>query len=185
MPKVIKAYVRYVDAINRAIGRAVMWLIFVMMGIMVYAVIARQAFGVSYIWIIEALQMIFSAYYILGGPYSVQLGTHVRMDLLYSRWSPRSQALADSLTSGLVIFYLVMLLLGGISSTVYAIEYGQKNYSSWAPLLWPIKVVMCIGILLMLLQMIAVFFTDVAKARGVPIDGEPLEEERLTGEDLK
>jgi TRAP-type mannitol/chloroaromatic compound transport system permease small subunit len=185
MPKAVRLYVRYVDAVNRAVGRWAMWLIFVMMGIMLYAVIVRQVFGVSYIWIIETLQMVFSAYYILGGPYSLQLGTHVRMDLLYSRWSPRRQALADSLTSGLVIFYLVMLLVGGISSTVYAIEYGQKNYSSWAPLLWPIKVVMCIGILLMLLQMIAIFFVDLAKARGLPIDSEPLEEERLTGEDLK
>lgn len=79
----------------------------------------------------------------------------------------------------------MVLLLGGISSTVYAIEYNQKSYSSWAPLLWPIKVVMCIGILLMLLQMIAVFFVDLAKALGLPIDGEPLEEEKLQGQELK
>jgi TRAP-type mannitol/chloroaromatic compound transport system permease small subunit len=185
MPKAVKLYVRYVDAVNRVVGRSAMWLVIVMMVILLYAVIARQVFGISYIWIIETLQMIFAAYYLLGGGYSLQLGTHVRMDLLYSRWSPRRQALADSLTSGLVVFYLAVLLLGGISSTIYAIEYGQKNYSSWAPLLWPIKVIMCIGILLMLLQMIAVFFSDVAKARGVPIDGEPLEEERLEGKDLK
>ena len=44
---------------------------------------------------------------------------------------------------------------------------------------------MCIGILLMLLQMIAVFFTDLAKALGLPIDGEPLEAEKLTGHDLE
>jgi TRAP-type mannitol/chloroaromatic compound transport system permease small subunit len=185
MPKAIRLYVRYVDAVNRAVGRSVMWLVLVMMCILLYAVIARQVFGVSYIWVIETSQMLLAAYYILGGGYSLQLGTHVRMDLLYSRWSPRTQARVDSLTSGLVIFYLVVLLLGGISSTIYAIEYGQKNYSSWAPLLWPIKVVMCVGIVLMLLQMIAVFFKDVAKARGESIDGEPPEGEVLQGEALK
>lgn len=185
MPKAIKLYVRYVDAINRAVGRSAMWLVLVMMGVLLYAVIARAVFGISYIWIVETSQMLLAAYYILGGGYSMQLGTHVRMDLLYSRWSPRTQARMDSLTSGFVIFYLVVLLLGGIYSTMYAIEYGQKNYSSWAPLLWPIKIVMCIGILLMLLQMIAVFFTDLANALGLSIDGEPLEEEKLEGRDLK
>ena len=76
---------------------------------------------------------------------------------------------ADALTAGLLIFYLVVLLIGGISSTEYALSYGQKNYSSWAPPLAPIKIIMTIGIALMLLQVIAVFFKDLAKARGEPL----------------
>jgi TRAP-type mannitol/chloroaromatic compound transport system permease small subunit len=152
---------------------------------MVYAVIARQVFGVSYIWIIETLQMIFAAYFLLGGGYSMQLGAHVRMDLLYGRWSPRTRARLDSFTSFFLVFYLVVLLIGGVSSTQYAIEYGQRNYSSWAPLLWPIKVVMCIGILLMLLQAIAFFFKDVAVALGKPLEDDLPRGEKLEGEALE
>jgi TRAP-type mannitol/chloroaromatic compound transport system permease small subunit len=63
----------------------------------------------------------------------------------------------------------VFLLVGGISSTEYAITYGQTNYSSWAPPLAPIKIIMTIGITLMLLQVIAVFFRDLAVARGEPL----------------
>ena len=114
-------------------------------------------------------QFMLTTYYILGGGYSMQIDAHVRMDLFYSRWSPRTQALADALTSGFLLFYIVFLLTGGISGTLYAIEYNQKNYSSWAPPLAPIKIIMCIGITLMLLQIIAVFFKDVAKARGKPL----------------
>jgi TRAP-type mannitol/chloroaromatic compound transport system permease small subunit len=73
---------------------------------------------------------------------------------------------ADALTSGFLIFYLVVLLIGGISSTEYALTYGQKNYSAWAPPLAPIKIIMTIGIALMLLQAISVLFKDLAKARG-------------------
>jgi TRAP-type mannitol/chloroaromatic compound transport system permease small subunit len=91
------------------------------------------------------------------------------MDLFYSRWSAKRQALADALTAGLLIFYLVVLLIGGISSTEYALTYGQKNYSSWAPPLAPIKIIMTFAITLMLLQVIAVFFKDLAKARGEPL----------------
>jgi TRAP-type mannitol/chloroaromatic compound transport system permease small subunit len=161
--------VRWVDAVNRLVGRAMMYLIFFMMGILLWSSISRGFFDISYIWSVEMAQFMLTAYYILGGGYSMQLDSHVRMDLFYSRWSPRKQALADALTSGFLIFYIVFLLVGGISGTIYAIEYNQKNYSSWAPPLAPIKIIMCIGITLMLLQVVAVFFKDVAKARGEPL----------------
>jgi TRAP-type mannitol/chloroaromatic compound transport system permease small subunit len=161
--------VRYVDIVNRLIGRFAMYLIFLMMGILLLSSGSRTFFSTSYVWTVEMAQFMLAAYYLLGGGYSMQLDSHVRMDLLYSRWSPRRQALADAITSGFLLFYLVFLLVGGISSTIYAISYGQKNYSSWAPPLAPIKVIMCIGITLMLLQVIAVFFKDLAKARGKPL----------------
>ncbi|MGH7006422.1 MAG: TRAP transporter small permease subunit [Alphaproteobacteria bacterium] len=169
MPEPIKIYVRWVDAVNRVVGRFAMYLIFLLMGILLLASISRGLLDVSYIWSVEMAQFVLAAYYLLGGGYSMQIDAHVRMDLLYSRWSPRKQALADALTSAFLLFYLVLLLIGGISGTVYAITYGQKNYSSWAPPLAPIKVIMCTGIALMLLQVIAVFFKDVARARGKPL----------------
>jgi TRAP-type mannitol/chloroaromatic compound transport system permease small subunit len=169
VPQPIKTYVRWVDAVNRVVGRSAMYLIFLLMGMLLLASISRGFFDVSYIWSVEMAQFVLAAYYLLGGGYSMQLDGHVRMDLLYTRWSPRKQALADALTSSFLMFYLVWLLIGGISGTVYAITYGQKNYSSWAPPLAPIKIIMTIGIALMLLQVIAVFFKDVARARGEPL----------------
>ena len=160
---------RWVDAVNRLVGRTMMYLIFVMIGILLWSSISRGFFDISYIWSVEMAQFMLTAYYILGGGYSMQLDSHVRMDLFYSRWSTRTQALADALTSGFLLFYIVFLLVGGISGTIYAIEYNQKNYSSWAPPLAPIKIIMCIGIVLMLLQVIAQLFKDVARARGEPL----------------
>lgn len=169
MPRPVKVYVRCVDAFSRVVGRFAMWSIFVMMGVLLLSSTSRTFFDVSFIWNVEIAQFLLAAYYLLGGGYSMQLDSHVRMDLLYSRWPPRKQALADALTAGFLVFYLVFLLVGAISSTLYAWEYGQKNYSSWAPPLAPIKLIMTIGIALMLLQAIAVFFKDVAKARGEPL----------------
>jgi TRAP-type C4-dicarboxylate transport system permease small subunit len=146
-----------------------MYLIFAMIGMLLFASTSRGFFDVSYIWSVEMAQFLLVAYYLLGGGYSIQLDTHVRMDLLYSRCSPKMQAAIDAITSGFLLFYILFLLIGGISSTMYAITYGQKNYSSWAPPLAPIKIIMTVGIALMLLQVIAVFFKDVAKARGKPL----------------
>jgi TRAP-type mannitol/chloroaromatic compound transport system permease small subunit len=120
-------------------------------------------------WALEMTQFILSAYYLLGGAYAVQLDSHVRMDVFYSHLSPQKRAVTDAFTILFVIFYLVVLFMGGLSSTNYAIVYKQQNYSAWAPLLWPIKVVMTTGVFLMLLQCISTFFKDIAMARGKPI----------------
>jgi TRAP-type mannitol/chloroaromatic compound transport system permease small subunit len=170
MPKAVKTYVRYVDAVNRVIGRFAMYLIFAILSVLLLSSTSRTFFGVSHIWTVEMAQFFMAAYYLLGGGYSMQSDSHVRMDLFYSRWSAKRRALADALTAGFLIFYLVVLLVGGISSTEYALSYGQKNYSSWAPPLAPIKIIMSLGIALMLLQVISVFFKDLAKARGEPLE---------------
>jgi TRAP-type mannitol/chloroaromatic compound transport system permease small subunit len=169
MPKVIKAFVRYTDAVSIKVGRASMYMIFAMMGILLFESISRTIFNWPHIWVVEVAQFIMAAYYLLGGGYSMILEGHVRMDLLYGPLSAKRQALADVITAPVLIFYLVFLLYGAISSIEYAVSYGQVNYTPWGPPLAPIKIIMGIGILLMLLQAVAIFFKDLAKARGEKI----------------
>ena len=90
-------------------------------------------------------------------------GDHVRMDLVYSKLSDRNKAKMDMFTSFFLIFYLVTLLYGSISSLNYTIETKQRLFTAWAPYVWPIKTIMLIGISLMLLQCISMFFKDIAK----------------------
>jgi TRAP-type mannitol/chloroaromatic compound transport system permease small subunit len=169
VPSAVRAYVRVVDAVNRTVGRFAMYLFYVLGAVLLWSTLSRLAFGAPVNWALEMSQFILSAYYLLGGAWSMQLGAHVRMDLFYDRLAARRRAQTDALTILFVVFYLAILLAGGLSSTSYAIEYGQKNYSAWSPVLWPIKVVMTIGIFLMLLQALSSFFKDVAIARGKPI----------------
>ncbi|MGE6240445.1 TRAP transporter small permease subunit [Ectopseudomonas guguanensis] len=165
MRKGIRVFVRGVDAFNRRVGRFAMYLIFAMLAVLLYSSISKTFFTPS-IWTLESAQFLMVAYFLLGGAYSMQLDAHVRMDLAYGRWSPRTRAVVDAITVLMLIFYLVMLLIGGISSTEYAIEYKETSYSAWSPYMAPIKIVMCFGIALMLLQAIATFFKDVYAARG-------------------
>jgi TRAP-type mannitol/chloroaromatic compound transport system permease small subunit len=169
MPKAIRLFVKYVDAVNYYVGRFAMYLFFPLAAILLYATLSRVIAGIPINWAIELSQFVLSAYYLLGGPYSMQLNGHVRMDLLWGRFSARQRATTDAVTILFVIFYLIVLFAGGISATNYAIVYQQQNYSSWAPLLWPIKAIMTVGIFLMLLQAISTFFKDLAEARGKPI----------------
>jgi TRAP-type mannitol/chloroaromatic compound transport system permease small subunit len=170
MPRVIKAYVRYVDAVNRVLGNLVMYLALVMMGVLLFASITRYVFNVPFVWIIEMAQFLMAAYYILGGGYSMQLDAHVRMDVFYERWSPKTRAFMDSITAFFLVFYLIFMVRGGISSSAYSLKYNQTNYSAWAPPMAPIKIIMTVGIALMLLQAIAIFFRDLAKVTGREIE---------------
>jgi TRAP-type mannitol/chloroaromatic compound transport system permease small subunit len=118
------------------------------------------------LWTLDMAKFAMVAYFILGAAYSLQMGSHVRMDLLYTRWSPRTRSAVDAVTILFLLFYLGVLLYGGLSSTEYALKYGERGFSAWRPYMAPIKIIMCIGIILMLLQAIAMLFKDIAAARG-------------------
>jgi TRAP-type mannitol/chloroaromatic compound transport system permease small subunit len=170
VPRIVVAYVKAVDAVNAVLGRFVMYgVFFFMLGILAWSSFSRAVLDAPINWAVEMAQFSLAAYYLLGGGYSLQQDAHVRMDLIYARWSPRRMAFADSLTAFFLVSYLSVLLLGGISSTEYAITFSQKNYSAWGPPLAPIKIIMCIGIVLMLLQAIALFFRDLARVMNRPI----------------
>jgi TRAP-type mannitol/chloroaromatic compound transport system permease small subunit len=126
MPRLVKVYVRSVDALNRRVGGAVMYMIFVMMGVLLFTAIARYFFNTPFIWAVELSQFLMVAYYMLGGGFSLQLDAHVRMDALYSRWAPRKRAFWDSLTAFGLVFYLIVLLLGGFTSTLYSLDTGRR-----------------------------------------------------------
>ena len=164
----IRRYVHYVDAFNRLLGRCIMYFIFVMAGILLWSSVSKTFFLPS-LWTLEMAQFAMVTYYIIGGPYSLQLGSNVRMDLFYGGWSDKTKAWMDALTVLFLIFFLGVLLYGGLSSTAYAIEYGERSYSAWRPYMWPIKVIMCFGLFMMILQSISEFFKDIARIRGVEL----------------
>ena len=169
MPKAAKAYVRYIDRTSKVMGKFAMYIVLGMIGVLLHETISRTIFNYPRIWTVEVAQFTMAGYYFLGGAYTLLIGGHVRMDLFYGRWSVKKRATADAITFSALLFYVVLLLWGGIDGLRYALKYNQVNFSSWAPPMAPIKVIMVIGIALMLLQVIAIFFKDLATARGKAI----------------
>ena len=172
MPSWIRLYVKYVDAVNRLVGRVVVYLVFVIMGILLYSAISRFCFDSPVIWGVEMAQFCMVIYYILGGGFALLVNSHVRMDVFYGRWKWRKQAKMDVATSLFLIGYLVLLFYGCVSSTWYSIEFNQHNNSAWAPALAPVKIIMGIGIFLTLLQAFSEFFKALARSRGLLLGEE-------------
>ncbi len=194
----MRGYVRVVDGVNRRLGRIIMYGIFVMVGVLLWSSISKTFFLPSP-WTLEIAQFVMVAYYILGGPYSIQLGSNVRMDLFYGEWSDMRKAQVDAITVLLLIFYLGVLLYGAFDSAAYSfghfssepfvffkdlivafvtggvagaqevLGHLERSPTAWRPYLWPIKSIMIIGFFLMLLQAISELFKDIAKIRGFEI----------------
>ena len=174
--RALQAYIRVVDRVNRWIGRIVMYGIFVMMGILLWSTFSKVGSDLGFdinpsVWTLEMAQFAMVAYYVLGGPYSIQLGSNVRMDLLYGEWTDRRKAEVDAVTVLFLIVYLVFLLWGGWDSLMYSFQYGgERSPTAWRPYLWPIKTIMVVGILLMLLQAVSELFKDILRLRGVAVE---------------
>lgn len=166
--RLLTAYVRAAEALCYGVGRAAMWLLFVLMGVLLYGAIGRAG-SAPPIWTDEMSQFLLMGYFMLGGAYALQMGSAVRMDLLYSRWSDRTRAAVDAVTILTLLVYLGVLLWGGIESTQYSLEFNERRRGLWRPYMWPIKMVMVAGIVLMLLQCSAFLIRDAARALGRPL----------------
>ena len=145
-----------------------MYGLFVIFGVLLWSSISKTFFLPS-LWTLEIAQFAMVAYYILGGPFSLQIGANVRMDLFYGGWTNRKKAWFDAFSILLLIFYLGVLLYGAIDSTTYSLQYNERSPTAWRPLLSPIKIIMCVAIFLMLLQAKSEFFKDIAKLKGKDI----------------
>lgn len=184
--KLLRGYISVIDKVNYGVGRVIMFGILAMMAVLLWSTISKFSEQPS-LWTLEVAQFAMITYFFLGGPYAIQMGTHVRMDLFYENWSVTRKAAVDAITVLCLITYLVMLLWGGVSSTAYSLGHfgsdpigfffdlltGEKSVGTlersrtiWRPYLWPIKTIMCIGITLMLLQSISELFKDILRLRG-------------------
>lgn len=166
MQRWIDGYVRVVDRLSGYVGISAMYLIFAMVGILLLDAVTRNVIDIPLHWCVEAAQFTLAAYYFLAGPITLRDNDHARMDLLYDRLSEKGKAWLDFFTSFGMLFFLVVLMIGAISSTQYAIETGERRFSMWNPSMIPIKILMCFCIALMILQTISLLFKNLDTIRG-------------------
>lgn len=167
--RLVKNYVRVIDALSDYVGHFAMALIFVMVGVLLLDAVTRNVLMIPLHWCVEFAQFTLAAYYFMGGAWSLKNGSHVRMDLLYDRLGERGKHWMDIGTLSCLLFYLGVMMVGSFSSLKYAIATNETRFSIWNPSMIPIKSLMlaCIG--LMFLQTISLMFKHMASLRGVTL----------------
>ncbi|MEP7069517.1 MAG: TRAP transporter small permease subunit [Usitatibacter sp.] len=142
-----------VDGLNERVGKSVYWLVLVAVLVSAGNAIIRKIFNMSSNAFLELQWYLFSAVFLLGAGFTLLRNEHVRIDVLTSRLSPRSQAWVDIF--GTVFFLLPMaLLMMWLSWPIFIRTYthGEISTNAGGLLIWPARLMVPIGFALLSLQ---------------------------------
>ena len=112
-------------AVNRWLGRVAAAIVLLIVLVQFVIVLARYMFGFNVIWLQDMVTYGHAAIFMLGAAATLAAGGHVRIDILYNRWSPAQQARVD--------FYGVLLLLLPFCLLMlwFAVPYVAESWKNW------------------------------------------------------
>jgi TRAP-type mannitol/chloroaromatic compound transport system permease small subunit len=142
-----------VDALSTFVGKAASWAALALTLLISWEVFSRYALNDPHAWVLDVQIMLYGALFMLAGAYTLSKNGHVRGDVLYGFFSPRTQATVD------LILYIIFFLPGVFALTwagwIYAREslaINEQTFSATPLPLYPFKFVIPISGFLLLLQ---------------------------------
>lgn len=113
----------FIDRVSTWVGQAFSWLIVVLTLFVSWEVFSRYALDAPHAWAFDAMAMLYGTLFMMAGAYTLSKNGHVRGDVLYGFFRPRTQATID------LILYVVFFIPG-----VFALTYAGYFYAaeSWA-----------------------------------------------------
>lgn len=169
--RTLLAWSRRIDALNDRVGRWAYWLVLGAVLVSAGNATTRKAFDLSSNAFLELQWYMFSALFLLCGGYTLLKQEHVRIDVLYLRFSRRTQVLIDLF--GTVAFLMPMVLLMAYLAWPYfyaSLSSGEMSANAGGLILWPVKLMIPVGFTLLALQGISEFIKRVAFLRGLVPD---------------
>ena len=179
---------RLIDAINEFVGRNIYWLILAAVVISTVNAIVRKVFDRSSNAYLEMQWYLFAAVFLLGAGYTFLRNAHVRIDVISSHYSQRVHTWMDIF--GIVVFLLPMALLTmWLSWPVFidAWHSGEHSSNAGGLIVWPARLMVPVGFLLLSLQGVSELIKRIAFLMGLipdPLEAEyvPTPEETLIAE---
>lgn len=157
-----------IDALNERVGHLSYWLILVMVLISAGNASVRYAFDRSSNAWLEIQWYLFSAVFLLGAGYTLLHNQHVRIDVISGRLSKRARAWIDVL--GTLFFLLPMAIaIMWMSWPVFvqAYELHEESSNAGGLIVWPARLMVPVGFLLLVLQGISELIKRIAFLRGL------------------
>ena len=146
-----------IDQLNKTIGHAFAWCILILTFGTCYEVFVRYVLDDPTSWAFDMSYMMYGAVFFMAGAYTLSRGGHVRADMFYRLWSARTQAGVELVLY--VLFFFPGILALVVSGWGYGIESMRLrevsvNSPAGVPI-WPLKMMISIGAILMVLQGVA------------------------------
>ena len=144
----------FIDKLSTFIGQTFSWLIVALTLLISWEVFSRYALDNPHAWAFDAMIMLYGTLFMMAGAYTLSKNGHVRGDVLYGFFQPRTQASLD------LLLYIVFFVPGVIALTYAGYFYAAE---SWAinehssitadgPPVYPFKTVIPLAGLILLLQ---------------------------------
>ena len=167
LPPALMSVVRVIDAVSDWSGRIFCWLIIPLVVSLTWEVVARYVFGAPTVWAFDVSYMLYGSFFMLGAGYALYRGGHIRTDMLYQNWSPRTQGAVDAVCYLFFFFPGIFFLLwmGGVEALHSWQILETSDQSPWHPPLYPFKTVIPITALLLLIQGVSEFLKSVYAVR--------------------
>lgn len=150
------------ETITRKQGDLASFLIYPLLIIVVYEVFMRYAFNAPTTWGFEATAFIYGLHYMFGLSYTDVHGAHVKVDIFTTLAPERVQVWLSILTNLLLFMPVtVCMTLWSVKFAYVSFSGLEVNSTSWAPPIWPLKILMALCFVFLLLQGIANLLKDI------------------------
>lgn len=156
----VRGFCRVIDTLNEWAGKVTMWLFIPLAGIVTVDVILRYGFNRPLIWSWDINSQLLGVLIILSGGWTLLKEGHVRVDVFWGRLSTRMKALVDLITFLLFIFAIGILLWQSASAALVSVQTGERYSSYFAPPIYPLKIIIVVGVFLLLFQGIVKFIRN-------------------------
>jgi TRAP-type mannitol/chloroaromatic compound transport system permease small subunit len=161
-------HTRFTDAIetvNVKAGEYVAYWAVISVFVYYYEVVARFVFNSPTNWVHESMFLMYGMQYMISGAYAYREDQHVRVDVLYSKLSPRGKAIADIISSAFFFIFTITMLWTGFKFAWDAVGNGEISFTEWAVQYWPVKLTIPIGAALIVMQGVSKLVKDIMLVR--------------------
>ncbi|MCX7272927.1 MAG: TRAP transporter small permease subunit [Burkholderiales bacterium] len=143
-----------VDKISTRLGQLAAWSIIALTAMICWEVFSRYVMNKPHAWVFDAQIMLYGTVFMMAGAYTLAKNGHVRGDILYGFFTPRTQAFFD------LILYIVFFIPGIVALAWAGLSFASESWainehssiSADGPPIYPFKAVIPVAGALLLLQ---------------------------------
>ncbi len=176
---------RWIDGLNERVGRWASWLVLASVLISALNAIVRKVFSTSSNAFLEIQWYLFAGVFLLGAAYTMLRQEHVRIDVLLSRFSKRTQIRVEMFG---IVFFLFPLVVSVISEVmplvINAYTSGEMSSNSGGLIRWPVYALVPIGFALLGLQGLSELIKRAAFLKGLVDDPTEKKQAKTAEEEL-
>lgn len=165
--RIIRGFLRVIDTLSYWTGGVIRWLGVAIIVTIFYEVVARYVFNAPTFWSYDMAYFLGASYMMLAGCYVTLVKGHVRIDALFARFPRKLQLWIDTVLTVVMFFPLwIMVTPRAWKAFIKAWTIGEtSSITRWYAPLWPVRLIIALGLTLLLLAGISWFIKTIYELR--------------------